>query len=65
MSAREAMLARIRTKVSKGPEEARRTAVDERLTMHPRNLIPARGQGDEAHRIAVSKQSPASGAGRA
>jgi L-lactate dehydrogenase complex protein LldG len=53
VSAREAMLARIRTKVSKGPEEARRAAVDERLTMHPRNLIPARGQGNEAHRIAV------------
>jgi L-lactate dehydrogenase complex protein LldG len=53
VSAREAMLARIRSKVAKAPEEARRAAVDERLATHPRNLIPARGIGDEAHRVKV------------
>jgi L-lactate dehydrogenase complex protein LldG len=53
LSARENMLARIRAKVAKAPEEARRAAVDARIASHPRNLIPARGQGDEAHRVRV------------
>lgn len=53
MSAREAMLARIRAKVAKEPEEARRAVVDQRLAQHPRNLIPERGIGDEAHRVRV------------
>jgi L-lactate dehydrogenase complex protein LldG len=53
VSARDAMLARIRAKVAKEPEEARRAVVDQRLAQHPRNLIPARGQGDEAHRVRV------------
>jgi len=53
LSARDAMLARIRTKVAKEPEEARRAVVDQRLAQHPRNLIPARGIGDEAHRVRV------------
>jgi L-lactate dehydrogenase complex protein LldG len=47
------MLARIRAKVAKEPEEARRAVVDQRLAQHPRNLIPARGIGDEAHRVRV------------
>ena len=53
MSARDAMLARIRAKVAKEPEEARRAVVDERIAQHPRNLIPERGIGDEAHRVRV------------
>ena len=53
MSAREAMLARIRAKVAKGPEDVRRATVDQRIVQHPRNLIPERGIGDEAHRLAV------------
>ncbi len=53
MSSRDAMLATIRSKVSKGNEEARRAAVDAHLKSHPRNLIPARGIGDDAHRLAV------------
>ncbi len=53
MSARDAMLARIRAKVAKEPEEARRAVVDQRLAQHPRNLIPERGIGDEAHRVRV------------
>ena len=51
MSARQDMIARIRAKLPKAPEAERRAAVDERLHRHPRNLIPARGMGDEAHRI--------------
>lgn len=53
MSARDAMLERIRANLPKAPEEARRAAVDARLDSHPRNLIPARGQGDDAHRLRV------------
>jgi len=53
MSARETILSRIRTKLPKAPDEARRAAVDERLARHPRNLIPSRGVGDEGHRLAV------------
>ncbi|WP_421692746.1 LutC/YkgG family protein [Aestuariivirga sp.] len=53
MSAREAMLARIRSKLPKAPEEARIAAVDARLKEHPRNLIPQRGQGDDEHRIHI------------
>ncbi len=53
MSAREVMLARIRAKVAKEPEEARRAVVDQRIAQHPRNLIPERGIGDEAHRVRV------------
>lgn len=53
MSSRDAMLARIRSKVSKGDDEARRAAVDAHLASHPRNLIPARGIGDDEHRLRV------------
>ena len=53
MSSRDAMLANIRSKVSKGSEAARRAAVDAHLAAHPRNLIPARGVGDDEHRLRV------------
>lgn len=53
MTGREAILGRIRSKVSKGDEAARRAAVDVRLAGHAANLVPARGQGDEDHRIGV------------
>jgi L-lactate dehydrogenase complex protein LldG len=53
MSSREAILARIRSKVSNGKENDRAAAADARLATHARNLIPARGQGDEAHRLKV------------
>jgi L-lactate dehydrogenase complex protein LldG len=53
MSSREAMLSRIRSKVSKGDETSRRAAVDRHLAEHRRNLIPKRGIGDEAHRLKV------------
>lgn len=53
MSAREMILGRVRSKLPKAPDEARRAAVDARLAQHPRNLIPERGQGDIDHRIRV------------
>jgi len=53
MSSRDALLARIRAKVSHGDEAERRAAVDARLAAHNRNLVPARGVGDAQHRIDV------------
>ncbi len=53
MSNRDAILAKIRSRAAKADDEARRMAVDERLTTHPRNLIPERGIGDTDHRIRV------------
>jgi L-lactate dehydrogenase complex protein LldG len=53
MSAREAMLARIRARLPSGGHAARAAAVQSRCAAHARNLVPARGVGDEAHRISV------------
>lgn len=53
MSARDNILARIKSKVGAGPDAPRTAAVDARLKTHARNLIPARGQGDDDHRIRV------------
>lgn len=53
MSAREMILGRIRAKLPKAPDEARRAAVETHVARHPQNLIPARGQGDIDHRIRV------------
>ena len=50
---RDAILAKIRARTSKGDEETRRMIVAEHLAEHRRNLIPARGQGDDDHRIGV------------
>lgn len=52
-SVRERILSRIRRSVPKGDEAARLAAVGQRLENPQRNLVPDRGQGDEAHRIAV------------
>jgi L-lactate dehydrogenase complex protein LldG len=54
LSSREHILQRIRSKVANG--EGRTARVAERLKAHARNLIPLRGQGDEAHRIKVFTQ---------
>lgn len=53
MSARDNILARIRSKVGAGSEAPRAATVDARLKAHARNLIPTRGQGDDDHRIGV------------
>lgn len=53
MSAREDILGRVRSRLPKAPDEARRAAVELRIAQHQRNLIPARGQGDTEHRIRV------------
>jgi L-lactate dehydrogenase complex protein LldG len=52
-SARARILSRIRRSASRGDEAARAAAVDKRLENPRRNIVPDRGQGDEAHRIAV------------
>ena len=51
--ARLRILSRIRRSQSRGDEAARHRAVDERLDNPRRNIVPRRGEGDEAHRIAV------------
>ena len=53
MNAREQILSRIRGHTGKGDGAVRRATVEARLTQHPRNLIPLRGQGDDDHRIGV------------
>ncbi|MGE0238677.1 MAG: LUD domain-containing protein, partial [Parvibaculaceae bacterium] len=50
---RARILSRIRRSQSKDDEAARAAAVTERLEAPRRNIVPDRGQGDEAHRIAV------------
>ena len=53
MSARDAVLARVRLALPRTAEEeaAAETAVAARLEAHPRNLIPARGQLDREGRV--------------
>ena len=53
MTGRDAMLATIRGKLSKGGEDDRRATVDAYIAKHARNLIPERGIGDIDHRIRV------------
>jgi L-lactate dehydrogenase complex protein LldG len=55
MSSRDRILARIRANASGEPDGVRAATVAARLASHPRNLIPARGQGDDEHRIKVFK----------
>jgi L-lactate dehydrogenase complex protein LldG len=52
-NARSRIFARIRRSADKGDETARVAAVEARLQHPQRNLVPERGQGDEAHRIEV------------
>lgn len=54
MSAREAILNKVRTSLKAGPgDAARAAAVAERLKKAPKGVIPARGQLPEAERIAL------------
>jgi len=51
---RAVLLSRIRHGLGvTGEEPARRRAVEERLTQHPRNLVPRRGQLERSARIAL------------
>lgn len=52
-NARARIFSRIGRAMPKGDNAARVATVEERLARQQRNLIPERGQGDEAHRIAV------------
>ncbi|MBL8582480.1 MAG: lactate utilization protein [Rhizobiaceae bacterium] len=54
MSARDAILNRVRNALKPGASEAeRRRLVDERLTAAPNGVIPARGQLPEQERVAL------------
>ena len=53
MSARDAIFSRLHQHIDKGDTEARRAVVQAPLEHPKTNLIPARGEGDIAHRIAV------------
>jgi L-lactate dehydrogenase complex protein LldG len=56
MSARDEILANIRASLGvSGAEAPRRMAVRERLTQAPSGVVPARGQGDDATRLATFK----------
>jgi L-lactate dehydrogenase complex protein LldG len=52
-NARARIMARIKRATPKGDEAVRISAVEERLQHPQHNLVPERGVGDEAHRIAV------------
>ena len=58
MTAREAILARVRLALPRTSEEAAaaETAVTARLEAHPRNLVPARGQLEREERIQLFAQ---------
>ena len=58
MSARDAVLSRIRLALPRTPEEeaAAQATVAARLQVHPRNLVPARGQLDREGRIQLFAQ---------
>lgn len=51
MTARDAILARIRKGAKAGDDKARRAAVDQRLQAAPSGVIPARGQLPERERV--------------
>ncbi len=57
MSAREAMLGRIRRSLgTSGADTARRAAVADRLARAPRGVIPARGALPTADRVALFEE---------
>jgi L-lactate dehydrogenase complex protein LldG len=50
---RSVVFSRVRQGLRASDEPARRRAVDERLSQHPRNLVPRRGQLERSARIAL------------
>ena len=57
MGGRESILNRIQRNISvSGDESGREAAVDQRLTGHPRNTVPERGQQDMAGRVTLLKE---------
>lgn len=52
-NARSRIFSRIRRAMPKSDEASRKAAVDERIETPRQNLVPDRGTGDEAHRLAV------------
>ena len=54
MTARDDIFSNIRRSLHvTGAEAPRRAIVDERLSKAPRGIVPARGQLDAAHRVAL------------
>ncbi len=54
MTARDAILGKIRRSLHTGPDDgARRATVTDRLDARRPGIVPARGQGDAAHRLAL------------
>ncbi len=52
MSARDAIIGRLRTKLGNGADDsARRKSVAERLKKHPKGIIPARGQLSDKEQV--------------
>jgi L-lactate dehydrogenase complex protein LldG len=56
MNSRDAILATVRRALGvTGQERTRRMTVDERIDHAPKGVVPARGQGDLEHRLAIFK----------
>lgn len=56
MSARDAILGKLRIRLARDPGRVGAEGVTERIARHERGLVPARGQGDAAHRVALLEQ---------
>jgi L-lactate dehydrogenase complex protein LldG len=64
MSARDTVLASIRRSLGvSGDETGRRTAIGERLSEHPRGLVPARGQLPPKERLELFRKMVAAASG--
>jgi L-lactate dehydrogenase complex protein LldG len=53
VSARDAILGKLRSRLAADPRRVGEAGVTERLARHDRGLIPARAQGDAGHRVAL------------
>ncbi len=53
MSARDAILGKLKIRLAKDTRRVGAAGVTERIAGHARGLVPARGQGDSAHRVAL------------
>ena len=56
MSARDEILSRLRGSLAQDPRRVGPVGVAERIARHAPGLIPARAQGDAAHRVALLEQ---------
>ncbi len=56
MSARDTVLGSIRRSLGAASDGLRRQTIDDRIARHPKGIIPKRGEGTKAERIALFKQ---------